>query len=154
MTRFHRLNQVQRYYPHHSIALRERSDRSPFPTDNTEILIVEVDIDSTQAPGPLWAKHDGVSTFTHDLVEGDLEVYGVDHPFPGSLPFASVTSLTRVAQTEKEVVRRKMRIKVDSFRSMLNGIGLTGWVSCALGTFSSVRPAMSKADSIRAFSMP
>lgn len=119
-----RLHQVQRAYPEQTIALRERADQTPVPPE-TDILLVEVDIEPSQPPKPLWAKHDNVCHFTLDLVEGDPAVYEVDSPLPGFLPFASVKTTTRVVQTEDEVVARKMRGTIEMLAYTLNGMGTT-----------------------------
>lgn len=121
---FGRLSQVQRAYTEQTIALRERADRTPVPPE-TDILLVEVDIEPSQPPKPLWTKHDNVCNFTLDLVEGDLAVYEMDSPLPGFLPFASVKNTTRVVQTEDEVVARKMRGKIEMLAYTLNGMGAT-----------------------------
>lgn len=119
-----RLHQVQQYHPGRNTALREKSDRSPIPAE-TEIILIEVDIQPFTPPKTLWSKHDNVSAFTLDLIDGDLEVYEVDQPLPGFLPFTKVTTSTRVVQTEQEVVGRKMRGKVEGLGYKLNGVSPT-----------------------------
>jgi len=126
------LLQIQEAFPQSHIALRERSDHSPIPT-GIDVIIHEVDIEDAPTPATLhassptptrslWAKHDNLAHFTRDLVDGDLEVYSIDPPFPGIFPFSQVRSTSKVVQTEEEVVARRIRGKTEELQVALSQV--------------------------------
>jgi hypothetical protein len=114
---------MQQAFPKDRIALREHSDLALIPA-GVNITIYEVDIESTTLDRPPWAKHDNATKFMRSLAEGDLEVYEVDVPLPGFLPYSSVNSTTRLLQTEEAVLARKMRQRIEKLGYMLKGVGL------------------------------
>jgi hypothetical protein len=126
------LRQIQEAFPQSHIALRERSDYTAIATD-IDVTIHEVDIENALIPATLhatshsptrslWAKHDNLTHFTRDLVDGDVEVYSIDPPFPGVFPFSQVRSTSKVVQTEGEVVARRIRAKTEELQVALNRV--------------------------------